>query len=61
MSLAGFYTEVEPLLDYCCKLKARNEALGLWKFNNSLLDDEVFVNLITKSYPPDICKKNMLI
>ena len=38
------------------QLQSKKKGPGLWKFNNSLLHDEVFVNLITESYP-DICHK----
>ena len=38
------------------QLESKKKGPGLWKFNNSLLHDEVFVNLITERYP-DICHK----
>ena len=32
------------------KLENDNRGSGLWKFNNSLLEDEIYVKLITDSY-----------
>ena len=35
----------------CLQLLSYNRGPGLWKFNNSLLDDERFINLINANYP----------
>ena len=38
------------------KFENKKKGPGLWKFNNSLLNDDTFVNLITTNYPI-ICRK----
>ena len=38
------------------QFKSKKKGPGLWKFNNSLLNDDTFVNLITTNYPI-ICRK----
>ena len=35
----------------CLQLNYHNRGPGLWKFNNSLLDDERFISLINTNYP----------
>ena len=38
------------------QFESKKKGPGLWKFNNSLLNDDTFVNLITTNYPI-ICRK----
>ena len=38
------------------QFESKKKGPGLWKFNNSLLNDDTFVNLITSNYPI-ICRK----
>ena len=38
------------------QLESKKKGPGLWKFNNSLLNEDTFVNLITTNYPI-ICRK----
>ena len=38
------------------QFESNKKGPGLWKFNNSLLNDDTFVNLITTNYPI-ICRK----
>ena len=38
------------------QIEIKKKGPGLWKFNNSLLDDEIFVSLIRQNYP-NICRK----